>query len=132
MAKKKIRPLDLSSAVADLLDQYGEEIEAELAETIEELAEEGVRRLQSVNSFSAKGNPTGAYARSWTQEETQQTRTTRARTIYNADHYQLPHLLEFGHAKANGGRVQGYAHIAPVNSWIESQIVEQFKRRAEQ
>lgn len=41
---------------------------------------------------------------------------------YNAKHYRLTHLLEFGHAKQNGGRTRAFPHIAEVNDWAQEEV----------
>lgn len=120
---KKIQAVDLSAAVAELLEEYGEEVYDHLADAIEETAEKATRDLRSVNKFSPQGHPTGVYAAGWTQEETIRGRTNLVRVVYNQDYPQYAHLLEFGHANRGGGRTEGFTHIKPVNDWVQDEIV---------
>lgn len=57
-------------------------------------------------------NDTGAYAKSWSVKTTRETANALEVTVHSRNRYQLAHLLEFGHATRNGGRVPAQPHIA--------------------
>ena len=57
---------------------------------------------------------TGKYAKSWATKTTGENSHAIEITVHSRNRYQLAHLLEHGHAKRNGGRVAGKAHIAPA------------------
>lgn len=130
--RNKISPLDLSAAVDGILEQYGEEVDGVISDSIKEVSTKAAQKLHDVREFSEKGHPTGAYSADWTFEFVPSGRFKTTSTIHNADHYQLAHLLEFGHANRNGGRTPGYPHIGKVNTWAEDEVVQEIERRLRQ
>jgi hypothetical protein len=50
-------------------------------------------------------------------------------TVHSRNRYRLAHLLEKGHAKRGGGRVQGKSHIAPAEKNGE-ELLENLIRKA--
>ena len=66
---------------------------------------------------------TGSYASSWTVKTLTDDNTRIELVVHNKDRYMLTHLLENGHAKRNGGRVEGRAHIRPA----EEKGIKQFE-----
>ena len=71
---------------------------------------------------------TGKYASSWTVKNTRETSNSLEVTVHSRDRFQLAHLLEFGHAKRNGGRTRAIEHIAPA----EQIGLEQYERDIEE
>lgn len=119
MAKKT--PIDkLSSAISDVLGQYGAELQENIAEAVKAVSKQGAKAVRSAAQTTFGG--TGAYAKGWTSRA-DTGRVSAQGYIYNKDLPGLPHLLENGHAKRGGGRVPGRPHIKPV----EEQIVKDFE-----
>ena len=71
---------------------------------------------------------TGKYAKSWSVKKTKETSNSLEVTVHSKNRYQLAHLLEYGHAKRNGGRVEGKAHIAPAEQQGIRQLQEEIER----
>jgi len=131
MARKKIQPVDLTQTVSQLLEDYGAEASEALEEAMMDTAEDAVHQLRAVGRFAPNGHPSGAYSASWTMEPMRVSRYSSMWVIYNENHYRLAHLLEFGHAKQNGGRAPAYPHIAKVNTAVNVSLVQNFMRRIE-
>lgn len=73
----------------------------------------------------------GKYAKSWTAKKTKENSHTLEMTVHSKNRYQIAHLLENGHAKRNGERVEGKPHIAPAEETgaelLESLIRKELK-----
>ena len=57
---------------------------------------------------------TGKYKKSWAAKKVQENANSLTMAVHSRDRYQIAHLLEHGHAKRGGGRVQAVPHIAPA------------------
>lgn len=57
---------------------------------------------------------TGRYKKSWTTKKVAENSNSITVVVHSKDRYQIAHLLEHGHAKRGGGRVNGTPHIAPA------------------
>lgn len=114
-AVMRVDPNMFADVVKDVLGEYAEGADEIVDKAVTETAEEAVKELKTVRRWASDGHPTGEYSAAWSEEVRIQQRFKHVHVIYNDGHAQLTHLLEFGHAKANGGRVSAYPHIAPVN-----------------
>jgi len=116
------------------IDELADEIIKELAEYAEAATEdvkEAVKdAAQTVREEIKLKAPrdTGEYAKSWAAKKQKETANTLSMVVHSTNRYQLTHLLEFGHAKRNGGRVAAQPHIAPA----EQVGIEQLERDIEQ
>ena len=123
MANKKVTMEQLPGAIKEILDGYAGEINRFLPEITEEVGKTGVKALRT----SAKQKFNGKkYAGGW-RSVSERNRYGATVTIYNGRLPGLPHLLEHGHAKRGGGRVDGRAHIAPV----EDKLITEFEKKVE-
>ena len=102
------------------IDNLADEIMAGLQEYAD-LADETMKKAVKKTATSVKKEIsanapkyTGAYGKSWTTKKVNENSHSLQMTVHSKSHYQLTHLLEKGHAKRNGGRVQGKPHIAPA------------------
>lgn len=71
---------------------------------------------------------TGAYSKSWQAKKVRETSNSLTLVVHSKNRYQLAHLLEFGHAKRGGGRVEGKAHIAPAEAKGVEQLQDEIER----
>lgn len=97
----------LAAAVNQELRKYANTVTEDVKVSAEEVAKVCVKEL--------KKDPTpkdsGGYRKGWTKRKSYENAMSIRMTVHNKDHYQLTHLLEYGHAKRNGGRVEAKPHI---------------------
>ena len=134
MARKRIRPIDLTPTVQKLLAEYGEEVYKVMDDCVDDVAHEAEERLHSVDHFAPGRNPSGAYSKSWAVDKEPAGRLAVKKVVHNEEHARLTHLLEKGHVLRNGthrvlGHVKAYPHIAPVNEWANEALENKVKQR---
>lgn len=118
--------VNLGAAVDKILTEYAEDVQMDLVEVTNKVAQAGAKALRAASRSTFGGS--GKYASGWAVEKAKGGRQIVAEaTIYNKLPG-LPHLLENGHAKRGGGRVAGKTHIAP----IEEQLIEDYVRAVEE
>lgn len=123
MAKTPIS--GLSDAISKILTEYAEEITGKMDEVVPRVARAGVKALKQNAAVFTVHNEADPYKNSW-KSKVERGRLQTTATIYSAKPG-LPHLLEYGHATRNGGRVGGQVHIEPV----EREIIEEFEKEVE-
>lgn len=113
----------LTDAVMKGLREY-----ADLA--TEDLKKSVKKAGKTVKNEISKNAPknTGAYAKSWTVKKTKETSDSLEIVVHSKNRYQLAHLLEHGHAKRGGGRVQAKPHIASAEEKGIEQLEQEIER----
>ena len=114
----------LADAVMETLEEYADLAAEDVKQAVRD-AGETVRKEIRANA----PKDTGEYAKSWAVKKTKETSSSLTLTVHSKNRYQLAHLLEYGHAKRDGGRVEGKAHIAPAEEKGIRQLEEEIERR---
>ena len=112
---------EIAKQVSALLMEYGDRVNDNVRGILPGIVEKGIAELKQTSPRSKA--KTRHYADQWTKKEWSTSKYYNGTTIYNRE-YQLTHLLENGHAKVNGGRVEGRPHIAPVEQEMIEELVE--------
>ncbi len=115
---------NLAEEVMKGLQEYSELADDEMKKAVRKTAT-SVKKEISANAPKR----TGAYAKSWTSSKVRETSHNLQMTVHSRNRYRLAHLLEKGHAKRGGGRVEGHPHIAPAEKNGE-ELLETLIRKA--
>lgn len=112
----------LGTELAKELKNYSEDVSDKVNEKSLELANKAVKKLKETSP-----KRTGHYRKSWKVKTKKFVyRKGNIHIIHNTTSHS--HLIEHGHAKRDGGRVEGIPHIAPV----EKEVIEEFIESVEE
>lgn len=121
MANVKID--DLTKEINSILESYGEDVAENVEEIATKVAKLGVKKLKEGGGYTERS---GEYTKDWTYKN-QSKKNKALKIIHNRKHYQLTHLLEYGHAVKGGtgrsvtmGNSKAFPHIEPVEDEIVS------------
>jgi len=114
----------LAAEITEGLKEYSQEVVEKVNVSSEKVGRAAVKQLRQTSP-----KRTGKYAKSWTMSTEKEIGQPHKRIIHaKAPHYRLTHLLEYGHAKVGGGRVEGRPHIRPA----EEMVIEEFVKEVEE
>lgn len=128
-----IDPKDFASTLINALTEYRDVTEDKLQQIVDDISKETRNQLKATSpkrkgGYSGKRIP-GTYAKSWTYS-TKKVGKAYKRVVYaKAPEYRLTHLLEYGHARVQGGRVVGRVSAQPHIGKAEQKAIEEFERR---
>lgn len=114
---------ELADAIMGTLKEYADLATEDVKQAVKD-AGETIKKEIRANA----PKDTGDYAKSWAVRKSKETSNSLTMTVYSRNRYYLAHLLEFGHAKRNGGRVAGKSHIAPAEEKGIQQLEEEIER----
>lgn len=116
-------PIDrLADELVQAVKEYTDDVAEGVRKTVDKTAREVLKETQALAP-----KRTGEYAKTFTITKDDGYGVTR-RIIWNKKHYRRVHLLEFGHAKVNGGRVKEYPHLRPAYDKHGARLPDELKR----
>ena len=125
MSGKKISVDQLAEAIAQELESY----EQETADALKKSAKETAKACKAeIRSSSRLGKTKHHYRDGWAVKILHEDAANIRTVVYNRVKPGLTHLLENGHAKRNGGRVQGYPHIGPAEQHANETFIGEVKK----
>lgn len=119
---KTIKPDELAAAIAAELESYRQEVTDGLKKEVKKVAKETVKQIKSDSPKKS-----GGYSKGWKMKTAYEDQEDIRILIYNSKKPQLAHILEHGHAKVNGGRVEGKPHIIPAEQEAEKKLMNKVK-----
>jgi len=112
----------LAREITSAVREYTEDVSTSIAKKVDEVAKEVLKETKQMAP-----KRTGEYAQSFGITKEDEYGTTK-RIVWNKKHYRRVHLLEFGHAKVNGGRVPAYPHLRPAYDKHAANLDDEIKR----
>ena len=123
MADRRVRVDQMAEALAQTMAEY--------AELSNEVMKDCVAEVSRSVKKDIQGNApirTGKYQKSWAAKKVQENANSLTMVVHSRDRYQIAHLLEHGHAKRGGGRVQAVPHIAPAEQRGAEELTAKIER----
>lgn len=114
---KTIQIDQLADTVEKELNDYADDVNDAVKEAVASAGKEAVKDLKATSP-----KLTGKYAKSWTVKKVSESSHGLDVVVHNKKYYRLTHLLEHGHAKRGGGRVDAIVHIKPVEEKVTAKV----------
>ena len=116
----------MASVIMEGLKEYSKVVNEDMKAAVKKVGNDAKKDVQA-------GAPvkTGAYKKSWSVKTTRESANVMEVVVHSRNRYQLAHLLEFGHAKRNGGRTRAFPHIAPAEQKAVENLEKEIRKSLE-
>lgn len=120
----------LDSVIRQMLEEYGDEVRADVEEVTEKVAKEA---KDTVKNAAPVGARKGKYKKHIDVKKTQDSALETEHTVYvKAPEYRLTHLLEFGHATPDGtGRTKAIKHWQAGQDYVDQNFEKELRDKIE-
>ncbi|MDP4158386.1 MAG: HK97 gp10 family phage protein [Bacillota bacterium] len=127
MARNDIRIDRLADQIVNAVREYTSEVSEAISEAVDEEANNCLKEIKANSSQWSR------YSKGWkivnkTKFDSSNIYGITRRIIWNPANYRIVHLLEKGHAKRGGGRVQAYPHVLPAEQKYASLLQLRIRR----
>ena len=123
MTDRRVSVDGMAEAIAQSMEEYADLSNEVMKRSVTEVSRSVKKDIQ-VNAPVR----TGKYKKSWAAKKMQENANSLTMVVHSRDRYQIAHLLEHGHAKRGGGRVQAVPHIAPAEQRGAEELTEKMER----
>jgi hypothetical protein len=113
----------LAGEIVNAVREYTDDVAVGVRKKVDKTAR---KVLQEVKNNHPYDDRTGEYTKGFGITKEDGYGVTK-RIIWNKKHYPRVHLLEFGHAKVNGGRVPAYPHLRPAYDKHAANLPDEIK-----
>lgn len=120
----RIKPDKLEAIVARELAAYDQTVTDGVKKDVKQVAKECAAAVKRTSPHKS-----GRYRKGWTVKHVFESETDIRVRVCNKNAPQLTHLLEHGHAKTGGGRVEGKPHIGPAEAEAARKLGKRVKVR---
>lgn len=114
----------LSAEIAKMMEEYAAEVAGDVKAEAKAVTKEAVKELKS-KSPEDRDSKKRHYKDGWASKVESENAVSIGIRVYNRKKPGLTHLLEKGHAKRGGGRVEGKPHISEA----EKNAIEAYEER---
>lgn len=114
----------LGAEIAKKMEEYAAEVAGDVKAEAKAVAKEAVKELKS-KSPEDRDSKKRHYKDGWASKVESENAVSIGIRVYNRKKPGLTHLLEKGHAKRGGGRVEGKPHISEA----EKNAIEAYEER---
>lgn len=123
MSDRRVRVEGMAEAIEQSMAEYAALSNEVMKECVADVSKSVKKDIQENAPVKS-----GRYKKSWTAAKRQENANALTMVVHSRNRYQIAHLLERGHVKRGGGRVQAIPHIAPAEQRGAEELASKIER----